>query len=439
MIRFKNQTNAIIRMPKIINISSNSMNLITKSILVYQKFHLSLILFFLVFIPFNALIQTYTKFQLNLIGIGYLKEVILVLLVGLNFIWILKEKDFGFLKEKIFQFSVFYLVWICLSFFWSEYTTITNFVYGFKYDGLWVIALLIGLTSPSYVREKIQLIILTTIYSFSWALGIGLVLHFIIKPENLSWLGFRNDWSTYYANQALAFCQRIENSELCRFQGTFSGPNQAASNILLLIGLIINYISNFGKKYLLSGLLVLSVVSLFFTYSRSGWLALIVLIGLVLFKKVENKKRVLSIFGLVVVTAVVLISLLMPESIYRYGSNSDRVLRLAEGVGIASESILIGKGLGFSGAASHVRELPVITENWFLQVQINYGLIGFVLFVSLYYMITVKMLQSRKFIIFGFLLIALVIPLNLLHYFEDSSFSYSLFLLLGLFINPKNH
>jgi O-antigen ligase len=415
----------------------------------YHKIQLLLILIFLVVLPFNAILQTFFNYKLGVSFFSYFKELLLIFILLINLICItelnLKFKTWSNNlstvsnnNRALIYLTVTYLTWICLSIFWRDSYSFSNFIYGFKFDGFMFLCLLTGLTLPNKTKINFNKIIQFYFYSLLTALTIGLFLHFIINPENLTWLGFRNDWSTFYSDQALAFCQRIENNTTCRFQGTFSGPNQAGANILLGLAVFLSLITvEKFKKYQLVAIFSIILISLFFTFSRSSWIALLVFGMLVIM--LEHKAKLLKMFGIFLVSvlaALILVMSFVPEVVLRYESNSERVELFVSGLNEVFNAPILGQGIGIAGPASHYSLNPLITENWFLQVVINYGTIGLILFGFIYLEITKKLFR-RKEVYFLVLMIALLVPLNLLHYFEDSSFVYSLFLLIGLLISRE--
>lgn len=401
----------------------------------------------LIYLPFNALFQVFFKYQLNINIFAYLKEILVLAVLALNIFEIIEFKSLTNTwnnfknrigNKKIFWLTIAYLVFIILSFTWAESQTYSRLIYGFKYDGFYLVLLLTALLLPAEILNRAKNILVIVFSSNLVALLLGLVFHYLISPENLTFIGYRNDWSTFYTNQSLAFCQKIEHNDLCRFQGTFSGPNQAASNIILFItsGIFLLKEKLKNKTQLIFSLLI-GIITLYITFSRSGWLCLLALIILLVINlKSANFKK----YFILALSSFLLIGSLtfyfLPETVLRYGSNSDRINLMQHGLELATKNPILGYGIAKSGPASNYIAKPIITENWFLQVAINYGLIGLGLFISIYFLITSSLLkQNNNYKVFAYLMIALLIPLNLLHYFEDSSFSYSLFFILGLIIN----
>lgn len=402
----------------------------------YHKIATILILILLVYLPFNAILQIIFTYKFQITGFQILKEtLILILFFGNLFYFFLNRKLKDLYSLKFIFITILFLSWLLLSLIWAQDSIIQRLIYGFKYEGFFLLVMLTGLTLPQESLNKKTLFLKTAFVSGLVSIILGLVLHFIITPDNLTSIGYRNDWSTFYNNQSLAYCQKIEHNETCRFQGVFSGPNQAGANILLYFTLLLILSKKlaFDKKTTITCSIILAT-ALFFTFSRSAWLAFFVGILLLGIYKKELKKFMI---GTLVASLILGLTtfLMMPEKIIRMGSNSDRILFWIDSIKYFVQNPILGFGLAESGPASRFINKELITENWFLQIAINFGIVGLSIFSLLYYKITNSFLKNKDYFAFGILFIAILIPLNLLHTFEDSSFSYSLFLLVGILNN----
>lgn len=392
----------------------------------YHSFVFFVVVFLLVWLPFNALLNTFLNYKLGFSFVPYLKEVLVVLLLAHNLFFL--KKDFW--VRRIFWLVVGFCGLVVLSLMWSDGAPQARLLYGFKYEAFFLVVLVTFMSLPEFILAKREQLLKTALISGIVAVTLGLLMHFVVGPANLTTLGYRNDWSTYYVGQAPAFCQRVEDSAVCRFQGTFSGPNQAGANIVMYFALLLPFLFKKNKWALVA--LIPLLLGLFFTFSRSAWLAFILLMLLTIAWNKEFRKYLVYLVGLGFVAGLVTLAV-SPELLVRFGSNSERLQKMYEGVKIALQNPLIGQGVATAGPASRFIGHELITENWFLQVAINYGLVGLGLFISLYYSVTKALLKNRELML-GILFVALLIPLNLLHSFEDSSLAYTLFALSGLFL-----
>ena len=140
-----------------------------------------------------------------------------------------------------------------------EFSSLKNFIFGIKYE---ILYLMIFLFFNSFEDFKYEKFYGYFINSSLIALASSLLIWMFSNNSLLVKLGYRDDWSTFYLNQNQAFCQKIQGKDLCRFQGFLSSPNHFGLHLLLL-----NFLSKSLKVK------VFSFVSVFFTFSRSSLLA----------------------------------------------------------------------------------------------------------------------------------------------------------------------
>lgn len=392
-------------------------------------------------LPFHALLSTIFRYKLGFDGFWIWKEVLLLIM----FIGVLSLKRFKNYKNCISLLVILYAAYMLVSALWAPDLSLNRLLLGTKYDLLFFFALFVGLGLSDMKKPDFDNLLKWLFFGGTFSILIGLILHFIVGPENLVAIGYRNDWSTFYADQAPAFCQRIENSEICRYQGSFAGPNQAGFYLVMYLTVAIYLFRKHVKDG--SGLLLLIAgmlggsTALFFTFSRSAWIAMmIVLVGLLVFDLRKRKKKLCKyILGLIVAGCIGIGTLLnlAPDTIVRPLSNSEHFEKWQSGFEMMSEKLVFGYGLGEAGPSSRIlNDNPVISESWFLQVGIQGGLIALIIFMAIYAMIMDETCKSKHE--FGpyllVLFLGMLIPLQLLHAFEDSSFSYSLFLITGIYL-----
>jgi hypothetical protein len=386
----------------------------SKHLGLYQRIVEYPIIALIILLPFNGLISTYTRYKLGIENFWIYKDalILITLLAGIWYFW---KKLLKPIPLLIGVFSLFMI----LSILWAPDNSLIRLVVGAKYNFIFLSAFIAGLfVSEISLPEKYTKI---AIISGISAILISLFLHFIITPEGFTNFGYRNDWSTHYAGKAPAYCQRIENNDLCRLQGTFSGPNQLGAYLLILNALIFS----FGKfrlrtKYILMGGLFLVCL---LTFSRSAILGLLVMNGLYIAKNLSKKQLLIStgIAGALLTIIVIAKSelFLRPESTIGHFESWKM------GLTHFLQSPIYGNGLATSGSASNFFANPIIPENWFLGIAGQTGIIGLALFLGIYALSAKKSNQ----LILG---LGMLVPLMLLHSFEDSTVAYMYFLLLGI-------
>ena len=115
---------------------------------------------------------------------------------------------------------------------------------------------------------------------------------------------------------------------------------------------------------------------------------------------------------------------------FRGGSNSEHLIAWMQGWSSFLDAPVFGHGLNFSGPASRFGGVEFIPESWFLQVANNLGIIGLGLFAWFLQMVY-KNTPSKV----SHFIVALCVPLALLHSLEDAGFAYSFAISMGLIVN----
>lgn len=386
----------------------------------------------LFFLPFHAFFVTWLANDIFV----FWKEFLIVVLCVAALFEHRKQGIKDLLRNKFVWLVLVFMIYSTLSVLWSPDLSLNRLIYGIKYEVAFFGLIIAGMLLKNIEFEEL---LKWTFFGGSLAILVGLILHFVVGPENFIIFGYRNDWSNYGIGQALAFCQKIENSDICRFQGTFSGPNQAAFYLLLYLPIAVHFL----KKYkLICAIMVpLSLLALILTYSRSAILGLILMtfayMVLVNKKWIKDNALKIGVMAIICIGFAAIMYTAAPGALLRPESTSEHFTKWIDGVNALSESPIWGQGLAESGpAARAVYSDPLITESWFLQVAVNSGILGLILFGWIYCWLMWKLYKSNKpeAKILLITLIAMIPPLQLLHAFEDSSTTYSLFLLLGAFL-----
>lgn len=324
------------------------------------------------------------------------------------------------LKINFKSFGVAYIAWALLSYFWSD-TSLTSYIFGLKYEISFVA---LYLASQTFKLQKRQVNRLNK--TFLWVFGVSSLIYFaiyLIDIQLLTKLGYRLDWSTYQALEATAFCQKIENMNICRMQGFLSGPNVYA--LMSVFAIAISRITKF--KYAKS-LLLIATLNVLLSFSRSGILAWFSFMLLDRFGKqlldLNFYKRHWMAFG------SLLILLSFGVFGFRPESNSEHLIALRTGLENFLQAPVLGQGVNFSGPGSRYGLETFIPESWLLQVLNNLGIIGLGLFLSFGYKV-----YKRSPLNIQYFLLAMLIPLNVLHPLEDAGFAYLLAVLVAINAN----
>ena len=223
----------------------------------------------------------------------------------------------------------------------------------------------------------------------------------------------------------------------------------------------------------MSGVLLLG--ALFLTFSRAAWIAAFVMAMVTLCRSVPRRllKRVAVGAVLIVVAIAVTASLLFPSVFFRLSSSRGHLTRPLQAIGHMVDHPF-GEGLGAAGPASnrvsetcvflrpqddpswakttprlcvflgqtqvqpadHVCRCPFLPENWYLQIGVEMGVVGCVLFLVLVVLILRILARelgnsgTRELGTVAFLaFLGISIAALFLHAWEDSAVAYTLWLL----------
>lgn len=189
-----------------------------------------------------------------------------------------------------------------------------------------------------------------------------------------------------------------------RFEGTFAQPNPFAIYLTLLIVMgaaLVPHLTR-NKKIAMSVLLFLSVVCLYFTYTRSAWIATVLGVFAVAFL---GRRRI----TLVIMVAGVMVSLVVFPTILQrfadlgtstsaagYASNSLswRFDYWGEVLPLANSDPITGIGLNMSSLATDQQKEP---HNDFLRSYVETGILGTLAYLALLISMGVVARQALRF------------------------------------------
>lgn len=357
-----------------------------------------------------------------------------------------------------------------------------QFALGFKYDFVPLVAFLVLRRVPWSEEFRARAIkIILWIGGIFAAYGI---LSFFFPQQFFVALGYSDLHSLYVPGGPLAAFQQIGGEALRRVQSTFSGPNQFGLWLLLpWIFALISFLLRLDVRWLAYFLLVDTAI--FLTFSRSAWIAAVVIGCIAIVQRVPKRARVGTAAGLGGLIAVVLIgiALLFPSVFVRAASSRDHLLRPMEAIRTIMAHPL-GLGLGTAGPASNrvsdpcvhleiganaswaadrpelcvfVGEMqvqppisergcncPFLPENWYLQIGVELGIAGLILYLTLIVIVVGRALRVAKnlplhtSVALAFLGVS--IAGLFLHAWEDSAVAYTVWLLVSgviPFVDPK--
>lgn len=447
-----------------------------------QRTRERLALLLIALLPFHAFAVTVgTKLiagpgHAPLTALSVWKEILLLVILSLSLIEAVRLKmENGKWKITDLRIDLIDLLIVLLgvlaltvSYFQSSIFNL-QFLYGFKYDFTPLIAFLILRRVPW--SEQFAAHVKTVLLSVGAIVSAYAIISLWLPQSVFTMLGYSDLHSLYVSHGPLAAFQQIEGLPIHRAQSTFSGPNQFGLWLLLPLGFII--VSVFNKQlsafsFQLLGVLI--VISIFLSMSRAAVLSAGVMIAVFLASQRPFRRCVPLALSLLCITIVLLFAIhtYAPGILLRATSTRGHIARPLEAVRLIAAHPF-GRGLGTAGPASNRTSdtcvylpggsdiswaedrpelcvfvddvqmqpeapcsCPLLPENWYLQIGIEMGVLGLVLYLLLILLVLQELrithheLQSTYLAFLGISIAALF-----LHAWEDSAVAYSVWILVA--------
>lgn len=355
----------------------------------------------LVAMPFHAFLTIYFGSALHLgRNLQAWKEVIVVGLVAIAAVYLFKKKETRPKLDKI-NYLVVIIIVLALAISLIRFGSLTALIFGIKTDLMPLVVFVVAqIVATRFDDTKIYNLIVWPAFTVSL---LGILQALAVPPDLLRYLG--------YNSSTIIPAQYVDSTTMVvRAFSTLGGPNQLGAYLVLPITLVTaKLMSKFdGKKMVI---LTSLLAGLYLTYSRSAWIGAALAIITTAIISVQRKTRLKLLIGLGIAAALSLIfissrNFCNPNNTIQYyllhgnctnntlkGSDQIRLTSLKAGFENALKNPL-GKGLGTAGPASYHSILPIITENWYLQIAIELGVIGLVLFVAFFVLNAIALLRD---------------------------------------------
>jgi len=412
----------------------------------YLKITTILIAGLFILVPFHAAFVTIVGSQISFKPVLQLwKELLIGLIVLLSFAAYLRDK-------RLFKLDAINALTIAIVILSIVVSTLVRpqtsaLLAGIKTNlSVLVLFLAVQIAAKKFSSERVLKIILipATIVAVLAALQ-----PWLFSPNVLSQIG--------YSMSSIQPAQFVEGSDsMVRVFSTLGGPNQLGAYLLIPLLLCLSLALR-KKNWLWMLGFVGFCLPLYMTYSRSAWLGAAVGCGvavLICFNK-KIQLAVVAVSVALLLSGIIFISqinicqqfssintLLLHgdcSSGKLTGSDLERLTSQRAGLDSALEKPL-GQGVGSAGPASFFAEKPLITENWYLQIAIETGLLGLVLYIVFLVMLAKKMYISSQArgldsVVSASLfatICGLAISSLFLHTLADSTLAILLFSLLGI-------
>lgn len=328
----------------------------------------------------------------------------------------------------------------------SENVTLNALIYALlinlRFFGFFLVCVIVAAKSDFLKRHWQAIVLLPA----SLVIIFGLLQRFVLPYDFLKHFG--------YGPRTIPAYQTIDNKiDYRRIQSTLRGANPLGAYLVLVIPA---FLVSLRKKSWLKWLsLLAATAALFYSYSRSAWLGLLISIGLLVYWFLQDKKlkQIMLISGIIgmLVVGGGIIALRNNRGVQNTffhtdttsrspdSSNEDRV----DAIKSAARNVLkepLGRGPGTAGPASfRNNHYPRIAENYFLQIGQEVGWLGIALFITINFLVG-KMLWQRRQDSLARLLLATLIGLTFVnmisHAWADDTLSLLFWGLCGIALAP---
>lgn len=392
----------------------------------------------LVLLPFHALCTTWAGSNFGHIDSFRVWKELLMVPLGLYAAWIVitdrkLAKQFGssWLAWFIVVYTLLFLLFSVVALRDGRVTTeavLFSLVTNLRFVWFFLIAWVISSKDDLVRRQwaKILLIPAAIVTSF------GLLQRFVLPADFLIHFG--------YGPNTIPAIQTVDNKiEYQRIQSTLRGANPLGAYLVLIVTAVVTKMRS--QKYM-PVLLGATMLVLFFSYSRSAWIGLVVALGVLGWQQLNrSKNRQILIVSLVLALLVGLGSIwlfrdndTLQNTIFHsdetsssvQSSNAARTAYLQQGISeVKAEPF--GRGPGTAGPASARNNNQArIAENYYIQIGQEVGAAGVILFVGIVVLVAKSLWRRRNHSLAQVLIASLagICVINLLsHAWTDDSLS----------------
>lgn len=234
-------------------------------------------------------------------------------------------------------------------------------------------------------------------------------LQLFLPADILSHIGYREDTIQPYLTVD-------KNPNYIRINSTLRGPNPLGAYVAIVVSLVValwlrgNQQIKERARGITLVLTVCSAVALWLSYSRSAWLAVIVAliaIAVVLWGKRINRNVWVTVIAAILIVVAGLFALRDTPFVANVilhenpsgGSSVSSNEQHAESLSTGVSRLLVqpfGAGVGSTGSASLLGDMPVIIENQYLFVAHEVGWLGLGLFMGICVLVLVRLRKTRN-------------------------------------------
>lgn len=369
-----------------------------------------LIALIMVLVPFHAIFTTWAGSNFGYIDIFRIWKELLMVPLGVVAAYIaykdkrlLRDLQHSWLVRLILAFTLLYLLyglWVMVTGRVSGLAVIYSLIINLRYLWFFLMVWIIG-QADSLIAQEWQKILFAPA---AVVVLFGLLQRFVLQPDVLRHVGYGPD--------TIPAVQTVDNKvEYRRIQSTLRGANPLGAYLMFIMTAVV---ARFRRHQWLILLFMASAVVLFYSYSRSAWIGLIVSLavlgGLQLSSRKGRQAMVVSLILAIVLGGGMVWQFRHNDTLQNTLFHSDEKSTSAESSNEARTSALqsaakdvlkqpFGQGPGSAGPASfrNTKASPRIAENYYLQIGQEVGIVGILLFLAILAFLIRALLLRRRY------------------------------------------
>lgn len=407
--------------------------------------------------PFHAFFTTWASTLFgHLLVLRAWKEALLIPLFILAVILLLKDRRLrdAFFHYNVARYGLLFALWILLTTIFLNHdadSAVLGVVIHLRGPLFFLLAVVAVSFSP--VSEKFLQKLVT--YPAIGVVAFGLLQLFVLPHDFLRHFGYQK-YTTIPP-----FFTIDEQQDKIRIISTLRGPNPLGvyliAPLLVTVQGIQTHFSRWKRQSILfCGVVLSGLFVLYGSHSRSAWLGLLAGLGVYVWCVFSKKWRIialavgLALAGIVggllytsrnssFVQDVVLHD--NPDEGGDVSSNGSRITALYSAIDDVATSPVVGCGPGCAGPASaHYNDGANISENFFIQIVQEAGVVGLGLFLLLFITVLLQLYRLRTPFAYAWLGVAIGVSVAsvLSHAWADDTVAYLWWGVAGLLIGlPK--
>lgn len=375
---------------------------------------MGLYLLLIVYIPFHVFLSQWLGMLIG--GLNFWKVAkdifVILLLLTTTLAVIAKNKQKEWLKFKnliilIVVYGVLHIVIFLLNKNTPKDVAMLATVYNNRFFWLFLSGINLGiLMDKQKVKTDILIKIILTVSTLVCLLGL---IQWILPKDILGYFGYSIDLGVkpnFFIN---------ENPSYPRVFSTLRDPNSLGAYLIVPSLLIIQLLIKAKKKLMLAGLLALHLLILFLSFSRASWGGLIIALACLMALNHKTKAKSMLKKYWVILSCILVITGVLTASISQTSTFRSIILKVNDTnnpremdsdelhVDFVKKGMIdiiknpIGDGPGTAGIVSiQNKNGGRLTENYYLQIALEVGVIGLILFVSIWAIVAKRLFQQPQ-------------------------------------------